>query len=154
MALTATTESELAELFVAAIVALTPRLTYKGAEGWKPYSREVAGASTTRRFRLVWSPGTIQPNGAKALRVMEINAGLRVRTDYCGDHSETQYLMADDFWQLADALTALKSSSTPNGLVLVEPETWEAADAADDDSTDVTKIDHRFRVRFMRLISP
>jgi hypothetical protein len=146
----ATNEETLAELFTTAIIAIAPRLTYKGAEGWKPYNREVDGASRTRRFRLVWPPGAtgLQPRGTSAGDIFEHFAELRVRTDYAGEHAKQQHLIIDDFHQLADTLSATKAGN--NGVVLVER--LRTAPVVGGESDDVVKVDHIFTVRYMRRI--
>ena len=145
----ATTEESLTELFTDAIIALTPRLTFKGGELWKAYNREVSGPSTTRRFRLVWEAGNIFPGGAMAGDVFEHAALLRVRTDYAGEHAAQQHIMIDDFHQLGDALTATKA--TDNGVMLVTRLRVEER-VGNTDDTDVVQIDHVYQVRFMRRI--
>lgn len=155
MAFAATTEEALAELFDSTIAAMTPRLSYKGAEAWKPTSRETGQASTTRRFRQVWKLGGIQPGGAVGGRNIECFAELRIRTDYAGDHAQQQFIIIDDFYQLQDTLSALKSATNINGIVLVQGENYEPAEDYDTStSADVTKIDHVFTVRYIRSISP
>lgn len=156
----ATTEEVLTDLFVETIRGLSPRITYKGAEAWRPYSRETANASTTRRFRLVWSVGGIQPGGAIGGRNIEVWAEVRVRTDYAGSHDKVQFAIIDDFYQLQDELSALKAPPSDNGIVLVEGIRYEASPVFDPtldlatDSTDILKIDHIFHARYMRRISP
>lgn len=160
MTLTATTEEELTALFEETIRGLSPRITYKGGEAWKPYSREVANATTTRRFRLVMLTGGIQDGGALGGGNVEMFGELRVRTDYAGDHAKLQHIIADDFVQLWQELSRLKRPTNANGVVLVEGLRYEPAVQVDDslepplDSNDVIKIDHVFRVRYMRRISP
>lgn len=153
-----TTENELTDLFRATIVALVPRVTYKGAEGWKPYNRENANASTTRRFRQLWAFGGIVPGGAMAGTAFEVFSTLRIRTDYAGDNDRAQYLVIDDALQLQDVLSALKSTETDHGLVLV---TWQSSDPANDvdpstdsptDTDDVVRIDHTFEIRYIRRL--
>lgn len=153
-----TTENELTDLFKATIVALVPRVTYKGAEGWKPYNRENANASATRRFRLLWAFGGIVPGGAMAGLAIEVFSTLRIRTDYAGDNDRAQYLVIDDALQLQDVLSALKSAGTDHGLVLV---TWQSSDIATDadpstdsptETDDVIRIDHTFEIRYIRRL--
>jgi len=160
MSLAATTEEALSEVFVDTIRGLAPRITYKGGEAWKPYTREAANASTTRRFRIVWQSGGIQPGGAVGGRIIECFAEVRVRTDYAGSHEKQQFAIMDDFFQLQDELSRLKAPGSSSGVVLVTGERWEPAPEVDLtmvpalDSTDVVKIDHVFTVRYMRRISP
>lgn len=160
MAMTATTEEALSELFETTIASLTPRITYKGGEAWKPYKREVANATTTRRFRLVWASGGIQERAAVGGGNVEMFAELRVRTDYAGSNDKTQFIIVDDFIHLWQELSRLKAPPLNNGVVLVEGLRYEAAPQVDDslepplDSNDVIKIDHVFRVRYMRRIDP
>lgn len=147
----ATNEETLTELFTAAIVGMTPRLQYKGAESWKPYERENSGPSRTRHFRMVWVAGNIQPRGTLAGNIIEHYATLRVRTDYAGEHAKQQHIIIDDFHQLGDVLSALKS--TDNGVVLVERiEPRERRGFFDEN--DVVRVDHTYRVRFLRNIRP
>jgi hypothetical protein len=145
----ATNEETLSELFTAAIVAMTPRLQYKGAEGWQPYTRAVGAPTTTRRFRLLWTSEGRQPGrGAAAGAIIEHRALLRVRTDYAGEHAKQQFIVADDFHQLGDTLTATKAPDT--GVVLVERLSHKTVEG--DEDTDVIRVDHTYRVRFMRRI--
>lgn len=149
----ATNESVLTDAFTDAIVALTPRLVFKGAESWKPYKRGDSGPTRTRRFRILWDAGNIQPRGAMAGHVIEHYATCRIRTDYAGEHAEQQHVIIDDFHQIGDALTMLKDSSDANGLIVVERlQPQEVFGEIDD--TDVVRIDHTYRVRFMRSIRP
>lgn len=147
----ATDEETLAGIFTDAIIAIEPRHTYQGAEGWKPYQREKSGADQTRMFRLVWGHPRLFERGAMAGHAIEHEVELRVRTDYVGDHSLTQYTIISDFMQLRDVLSGLKASD--NGLVLVEAvdhvarPTYTTAD-------DVTRVDHIYLVRYMRSIEP
>lgn len=153
-----TTENELTDLFRATIVALAPRVTYKGAEGWKPYNRENANASTTRRFRFLWSLVGIVPGGAMAGSAIEVASTLRIRTDYTGDNDRAQFCVIDDALQLQDVLSALKSGGTDHGLVLV---TWQASDIASDvdpstdsptETDDTIRVDHTFEIRYIRRL--
>ncbi len=160
MAMTATTLEALGELFETTIAGLTPRLLYKGGEAWKPYKREVANATTTRRFRLVWSGGGIQERAAVGGGNVEMFAELRVRTDYASSNDKGQFVIEDDFVHLWQELSRLKAPPLNNGVVLVEGIRYEPAPQVDDglepplDSNDVIKIDHVFRVRYMRRIDP
>lgn len=142
----ATTTAELTTLFTAAIVAITPTLAYKGAQGWRPYDRKVETPTTTRRFRLAWEAGGRQPGGTMAAPIHEYFAFLRVQTDYAGEHAKQQHILIEDFYQLEETLTAAKA--TDNGVVMVEGLRIEG----DQDGKDVVQIDHVFRVRYMRRI--
>lgn len=145
----ATNESELTELFEPAIAGITPRLQYKGAMGWKPYSQAKSGpAGGTRWFRLLWSAGNVQPGGAVAGDLIEHFAELRVRTDYGGEHAKNETLMIDDFHQVADTLTSLKAGN--NGVMLVTRQRVEYV--AGDENEDVVQVDHVMTVRYMRRI--
>lgn len=144
-----TNEETLSDLFTAAIIAITPRTQYKGAEGWKPYQREVDAPTTTRRFRLLWEEGGLQVGGAMAGDIIEHFAELRVRTDYAGSHAQHMYAVIDDFHQLGDVLTATKA--TDNGVVLVTRQRVEHVGVGDE-SSDVIKVDHVYTVRYMRRI--
>ena len=93
--------------------------------------RETGQASTTRRFRQVWQLGGIQPGGAVGGRNIECFAELRIRTDYAGDHAQQQFIIIDDFYQLQDTLSALKSATNTNGIVLVQGENYEPAEDYD-----------------------
>ena len=145
----ATNEDSLTELFTTAIVGLTPRLTYKGAEEWRPYDRAVSGPSRTRRFRLIWGAPNLQPRAGMAGQIIEHVAEMRVRTDYAGEHAQQQFIIIDDFHQLGDTLTALKASD--NGVQLVTRLRIEQR-VGKTDTDDVVQIDHVFAVRFMRRI--
>lgn len=147
----ATTEEELADLFEAAIVGMTPRVQYDGAQEWKPYDKEVGGPSRTRRFRQVWLNARLRDGGTMADNIFEHVAELRIRTDYAGDHSKTQFVREDDRLQLRDVLSTLKSEE--NGLLRVEPVRSVARDSFDENS-DVTQVDHVFNVYYMRSIRP
>ena len=147
----ATDEEELADLFEAAIIAMTPRKQYKGAEGWKPYKRAVDGASRTRRFRLLLDRVRRRRDGSRAGNIFEHECRLRVRTDYAGDHAKMQFVIADDLQHLRDTLSTLKA--TDNGLQLVASVDSVTADGGNED-TDVLVIDHVMTVRYMRSITP
>lgn len=161
MGLAATTPEALSELFVSTIVGLTPRIAYKGGEAWKPYTRETANASATRRFRLVWNLGNtgLQPGGAMGGRKIEAVAEMRVRVEYAGSNPKWQFALDDDFWHLQDSLSALKSDDA-NGLILVRGIRYEPAVEVDAsapiaiDSTDVARYDLVYEVRYMRSTSP
>lgn len=143
----ATNEEDLADAFREAIVGISPRIAYKGGEGWKPYEAPVEGASRTRRFRLVWDAGGIQPRGAMAGQAIEHFATLRVRTDYVGKADKNQYVFIDDFHQLRDTLSNLKGSSS--GLVMVAALRIEEV-RGETDRDDVVVVDHVYQVRYMR----
>ena len=143
----ATNEDTLSDLFRDAIVGITPRIAFKGGERWKPYERPVEGPSRTRRFRLIWQAGGVQPRGAMAGQAIEHNATLRVRTDYVGTVDGNQHVIIDDFHQLRDVLSNLKASAT--GVVLVEAQRVQEY-FGDTDSDDVVVVDHTYQVRFMR----
>lgn len=146
-----TTEEELADLFRDAILDMTPRTTYEGAEEWKWYDRPVDEPSRTRRFTFVWGEPVLRSRGTMAGNIFEHEVELAVRTDYAGQANETQYIINDDGLQLRDELSRLKGEA--NGLLLVEPLTRRVKDSFTETS-DVKQVDHRFRVRFMRSISP
>lgn len=146
----ATTEETLHDLFKAAILAISPRITYKGAAGWKPYEKAKDGGDRTRAFRLIWSPPELRTGGAVFGSIFEHEAELRVRTDYAGQHDKTQFAIVDDHVHLRDVLSALKASD--NGLQLVEPIRLDRRGSSEDD--DVIQIDHVYSVRFMRSIDP
>lgn len=147
----ATTENVLTEAFTDAIIALVPRLLYKGAESWKSYERERSLPSRTRAFRILWTAGGLQPRGAMFGHVFEHWGECRIRTDYAGEHSKQQHIVIDDFHQIGDALTVLKDSSESNGIMVVEriaprPVRGEPTE------NDVVRVDHTYRVRYMRSI--
>jgi hypothetical protein len=152
MGLAATTEQALGELFESTIVSMAPRLQYKGAQGWKPHKRETSIPTSTRRFRQIWTAGTVQPRGAMSGSKFEHTATLRIRTEYAGAHEHLQFIVIDDHHQLRDTLSALKSSDD-NGLVmLVSAGSPELVTGTE--SSDVVTYDHVFTVRFMRTIAP
>lgn len=134
MSLVATKLDALDTLITAQILATTPRITYKGAEAWKRYGQDAAGASTSRRFRLVWEEGNYFPRGIFSRNACETLATLRVRVDYVGEHERLQHVRQDDLHQLRDRMQALTADGA-NGLVLVQavsvtrPPNWAAADA-------------------------
>jgi hypothetical protein len=146
-----TNESTLGELFTAAIAAIQPRSQYKGAEGWKPHNRETSTSNRTRSFRLVWTNGGLETGsrGAMGGRIFGHFAELRVRTDYAGEHAKQQALIIDDFHQLADTLAAAKSPS--NGLMYVARLRVEALKGSPTDR-DVVRVDHVFRINYLRQI--
>lgn len=146
----ATTEETLHDLFKAAILGMTPRITYQGARGWAYYDKAKAGASRTRSFRLIWGVPTLRTGGAVFGTIFEHQVELRVRTDYAGSHERVQFVAADDHVHLRDVLSALKEAD--NGLQLVTPEGVQARGFNEDD--DVVQIDHVYSVRYMRSISP
>jgi len=146
----ATNEETLGDLFTAAIVGITPRLTYQGAEGWKPYERETSNPTISRRFRLVWEAGNLRPGGAMFGSIHEHEATLRVRTDYAGVHDRVELVAIDDFHQLADTLTTLKAND--NGLQLVTRLRVEAEIGDTQEGDDVVRVDHVYSVRYMRRI--
>jgi hypothetical protein len=149
----ATDEEGLAELFETAIIGITPRKQYKGAEGWKPHDRETSAPTRTRRFRLLLRRPRLYtgPGGAAAGNVFEHECELRVRTEYAGEHAKQQFILADDFMQLRDVLSNLRADD--NGVLVVEPVDYRERPNFDA-SSDVTKIDHIFNVRYMRSIRP
>lgn len=147
----ATNEETLAELFTDAIIGIVPRMTYKGAESWKPYEREVGNPTRTRRFRIVIRRPQLVSGGASAGYNFEHSAELRVRTDYVGDHSKVQFTVADDFMQLRDVLSGLKA--TDNGVMVVEAVDYRERDSFTLDD-DILLVDHVFRCRYMRSIRP
>lgn len=144
--MTPTTTDALTDLFRAAIVSITPTIVYKGAEEWKPYDREVSGPSTTRRFRIGWSAGSIFTPGIYTNGVVETTAECRIRTDYAGDHNEMQHAIIEDYHQLCERLASLKGPS--NGLMLVERDRLIFRDG--DEDSDVVQVDHTFQVRYLR----
>jgi hypothetical protein len=144
---TPTNEDTLSDLFRDAIVGVSPRIAFKGGERWKPYERPVEGASRTRRFRLIWESGGIQPRGAMAGQAIEHQAVLRVRTDYVGTADGNQHAMIDDFHQLRDTLSNLKA--TNNGVVMVTGLRVQEVRGGTD-SDDVVVVDHTYQVRYMR----
>jgi hypothetical protein len=145
----ATNEETLSGLFSQAIIGITPSITYKGSEGWKPYDRAVGGATRTRRFRLLWEPGSLVERGAMAGNVFETEAILRVRTDYTGDQAKTQFVWIEDFHQIGNVLTQIKA--TNNGVMLVTRQSVQEI-LGESDSDDVVQIDHVYSVRFMRAM--
>lgn len=147
----ATTEEALRDLFRDAILDMTPRLTYEGAEEWKYYEKEVGGPSRTRRFRIIFGDPELRTGGAMAGHVFEHEIEVRIRTDYAGNHAETNLISIDDFLQLRDVLSGLKASD--NGLVVVTPVNRRIRDSFTE-SSDVTQVDHTFRCRYMRSIRP
>ena len=147
----ATTEEALDGLFRTAILAISPRLTYQGATRWHAYDKARAGASQTRSFRLVWGTPQLRTGGAVFGGIFEHEVPLRVRTDYAGGHQLTQFLIADDYLQLRDVLSALKE--TGNGLQLVTPVESRRRLGATEDA-DVVQVDHTYSVRYMRTIAP
>lgn len=150
----ATDEEGLHDLFVAAIIGITPRKQYKGAEKWKPYEEDVPAASRTRRFRLLFRRPRLYtgPGGARAGNVMEHQCELRVRTDYAGRASKNQFIIADDFRQLRDVLSNLRAPD--NGVCVVEEVDYRERGRSTIDSTDVLQVDHIYNVRFMATIRP
>lgn len=146
----ATTEEQLDELFVAAILAIVPRIQYKGGEGWKVYDRARSGGGKTRAFRLIWDAPVLRLGGAVFGSIFEHEAQLRVRTQYSGDHSKIQFAINDDHLHLRDVLSGLKAND--NGLQLVTPVTTLRRGFSED--ADVVQIDHVYSVRFMRSIQP
>lgn len=149
-------EEALAVLFAETISKIIPRKQYQGAEGFKPYDREVSGPSRTRRFRLLFNNPRLLEGGAMAGEVMEHVCELRVRLDYAGDHSKMQFVIADDSLLLRDVLSNLKA--TDQGVMLVEPNGYrerpQSRISTDDGSTDLVQVDLLYRVRYMRNIRP
>jgi len=141
-----TTTDVLTDLFRGAIIAITPRIMFKGAEGWKPYGRETSTIGPTRTFRFGWSAGNIHVPGIFTDGVVEMDAEMRVRTDYQGNHDEMQHAIIEDFHQLHETLSALKSTS--NGLMLVEAIGPQYRDGDEED--DIAVVDHTFNVRYLR----
>lgn len=141
-----TNTDALTDLFREAIVGIVPTITYKGAEGWKPYNREAAGPSTTRRFRIGWSAGSFFSPGIFTDGVVETLCECRIRTDYAGNADEMQHAIIEDYHQLCETLAALKSPS--NGLMLVERDGVIFRDG--DPDNDVVQVDHTFQVRYLR----
>jgi hypothetical protein len=142
-----TNEKELTELFRTAIIGITPRLQFKGAEKWKPYDRSNSGALTTRRFQLVRTTGlpVMDGTGIFTTRVCETMFELRVRTDYAVPHQHRGDIVPDDFHQLMETLGDLKSSD--NGLIRVLP---VGVDEQGDDDSDNIVVDHIFTVFYLR----
>lgn len=146
----ATTEEGLHDLIVPAILGMSPRLTYKGAEEWRYYEDDRKGPARTRDFRLIWGIPQLRRAGAMFGSILEHEVELRVRTDYAGRQSKTQFIVADDHVHLRDVLSGLKAGD--NGIQIVEPIRVETRGYTEDD--DVTQIDHVFRVRYMRSVDP
>lgn len=146
----ATNEETLSDAFTAAIIAIAPRVTYKGGQGWSPYDRARSSGGSTRSFRLIWGIPVLRLGGAVFGSIFEHEAQLRVRTQYSGDHSKMQFAIVDDHLQLRDVLSGLKAHD--NGLQLVTPVTTLRRGFTEDD--DVVQIDHVYSVRYMRSIEP
>lgn len=149
--MTPSTEAELSELFAAAIESLEPRTQSGQALKWQHYERPNEKPTTTRRFRLVWTAGNIQPGGARAGNAIETWATLRVEADYAGEVSEQQFRIADDFHQLGDALANLRGPD--NGLITVERQRTVPV-LGDPGRDDNVRVAHLFNVRFIRAIYP
>lgn len=144
-----TTTDELSSLFATAIEGITPRLTYKGAEEWKLHTRPNDRPTTTRRCRLLWGTGNVQPGGARAGQAIENFVTLRVQTDYAGELSKMQHAIDDDFHQLGDTLASLRGAD--KGLVTVE-RVRTAPVIGRPGRDDNVRVDHLYTVRFIRQI--
>ena len=159
-----TTMPELAALFVAAIIGVTPALTYQGGERWKHYDRATDAASRTRRFRLVWKPGPVVGGGYWGVNSQEVTSVLAVRTDYAGHHERLTHLIQSDWHQLRDVLAQLHVPIT-NGLTQLHATSSPPSMVADSihgraqlldraaSSADVIQVDLTYDVRYMRARS-
>lgn len=142
-----TTEDALDDTVRVTIAALTPRIVYKGSETWKPYERSNDSPSASRRFRLLWEPIGIYAKGIQATKVYEYESELIVRTDYAGVTDKVKRIAADDYAHLLEAILDLKNR-TPASVLFVEG-SGVSYDFGDEDS-DVVRVDHRYKVRFLR----
>lgn len=147
--MTPSTEEQLTDLFAASIREITPRIAYKGAETWKVHARPDAAPTTTRRCRLIWAAGNVQPRGARAGDAIETFASLRIQTDYVGEVSKMQFAIADDLHQLGDTLAGLRGPD--NGLITVE-RVRTVPVMGRPGTDDAVRVDHVFNVRFIRRI--
>lgn len=149
MALTPTTLDVLGPKLVAKIEATTPRITYKGAEGWKHYERPASG-SRTRRFRMLWEPlGWPRGQARVCTNDVEENlALLRVRTDYVGTFEDLAPLIDEDWHQLRKEMHTL-SGSGADGLMLIL-ETATPPRPVIGGERDVLQVDLTYDVRYLR----
>jgi hypothetical protein len=143
MGLSATTLPTLGDLFVARIEATTPRITYKGAEGWKHYKRPAESPTRTRRFRLLWDPGGFRTGGTFTNARVQLEVGLRVVTDYAGVYEQIAHIVQDDWQQLRDRMQALASDDS-NGLLWVRAEQPPVIPP----EADVVQVELTYRVSY------
>jgi hypothetical protein len=153
MSISTTTTKALEAVFIAQIIATTPRIQVHGAETWKPHEKATGAASRTRNFRLVFEPqgyvygGTINTTSMGTAEVL-----LRVRADYAATHAENLHLITADWFQLADRLQELAHTDS-NGLISVRtsPRGIEpvGANPRDPANRDVAQFDLTYQVRYL-----
>lgn len=158
MALVPTTLDVLGPKLVAKIEATTPRITYKGAEGWKHYERP-ATASRTRRFRLLWES---QPWPRGQPRIFTNSVGehlalLRVRADYLGTFEDLGPLIEEDWHQLRKEMHALSGSGADGLMLILETAAAPRLVGSDPrlrgstaEERDVLQVDLTYDVRYLR----
>jgi hypothetical protein len=158
-----TTQPQLEALFVAAIEAVVPRLTYQGAAGWKHYGKSTDAPSRTRRFKINLRPGAMVRGGYFGGRhlAQEVECLMSVRADYAGQHENLLHLVQDDWHQLRDVLSDL-AADPANGLTQLHTTTAPPSRVSDTDhgraqaltsgvdSADTYQMDLTYRVRYMK----
>lgn len=149
--LTPTTIAALEPLLEAQIIATTPRITVAGSDGWRKRDKATAGAGRTRRFQLVWEPGNYFQGGIFTPAAVEVDAVLRVRTDYAAQQANNMHLIQDDWHQLRDRMSAL-TADPATGLVFVQTTRPQpvAVTAEKAVGKDVLQIDLTYQVRYLQ----
>jgi hypothetical protein len=161
MGITPTTVAQLETLFIDRIRETTPAVTFGDDAGWKHYRRSADAATTSRRFTLRWDPGRHVRGGIWTNAVVELEATLRVRTDYAAGHEYNSEMIQSDWSQLRFELSQL-SQDQANGLILVLQTTSPPTQVADNNharqrvsaqgipSSDTVQVDLTYQVRYLK----